>query len=217
VSRTVVVYVHGLWLNGWEGVLLRRRLARRLGCETRAFSYASVSAGVSDNARALEVFLGQMSADTLHLVGHSLGGLLIFELFARSPALPPGRVVFLGSPLQGSRAARNLDRLAFGRRMMGFTGRELLVPVGGRRWSGPRELGVIAGSLALGMGRFVGSFDEPNDGTVLVSETQIEGAKRHLTLHTTHTGMVYSPVVAGHVAKFLQEGDFAAIGRSGGR
>jgi pimeloyl-ACP methyl ester carboxylesterase len=209
VSHTVVVYVHGLWLNGWEGVLLRRRLARRLGCQTGSFSYASVSAGVSDNARALEMFLGRMSADTLHLVGHSLGGLLILELFGRTPALPPGRVVLLGSPAQGSLAARKLERWALGRRMMGLTGHDLLIPVARRSWSGPRDLGVIAGNLSLGMGRLVGSFDAPNDGTVLVSETRIDGATEHLTLHTTHTGMVYSPVVAGHVATFLREGRFA--------
>jgi hypothetical protein len=30
--RTVVVYVHGLWLNGWESLLLRQRLSRQLDC-----------------------------------------------------------------------------------------------------------------------------------------------------------------------------------------
>jgi len=39
--RTVVVYVHGLWLKGGESFLLRRRLCRALNAESRVFPYAS--------------------------------------------------------------------------------------------------------------------------------------------------------------------------------
>src|ERR1700749_1539290 len=121
---TLVVYVHGLWLNGWESVLLRRRLAGQMGCETSAFSYPSVGADAAANARALGEYLERISADTLHLVAHSLGGLMVLEMFERvltaegrfpgGRPLPPGRVVLLGSPVQGSSAAQNLARLAFG-------------------------------------------------------------------------------------------------------
>ena len=94
---TVVVYVHGLWLNGWEGAWLRRRLSRQLKCATRRFAYPSVTADLNANARALGRFLAATPADTLHLVGHSLGGLVILELFRNGSPLPPGRVVLLGS------------------------------------------------------------------------------------------------------------------------
>src|SRR5271169_4029389 len=98
--RTVVIYVHGLWLTGIEGSLLRRRLARDLDAETRAFSYASVKSTVTANAQALEKFLLELRADTVHLVGHSLGGLVILKMFERGAGalLPPGRIVLLGSP-----------------------------------------------------------------------------------------------------------------------
>jgi pimeloyl-ACP methyl ester carboxylesterase len=210
VSGTVLVYVHGLWLNGWESVLLRRRLSRHLGCTALSFGYSSVGAGLDDNARALAVFLESMAADTLHLVGHSMGGLLILQLFETARVLPPGRIVLLGSPVQGSRAARNLAGWPFGPRIMGHTAREVLLPERERRWSGVRDLGVIAGSLAIGFGRLVGPFNQPSDGTVLVSETRIAGSKEHLTLRTTHSGMVYSPAVARHAAAFLRTGQFAA-------
>src|ERR1700679_4124841 len=71
---TMVVYVHGLWLTGIEGGILRRRLAKTLSVETRVFSYASVRLGLAANAQALAKFLGDLRTDTLHLVGHSLGG-----------------------------------------------------------------------------------------------------------------------------------------------
>src|SRR3981189_2417517 len=140
---TVIVYVHGLWLNGAEGVLLRRRLARDLKGEARAFEYPSVAADVSTNARALAEYLAAIRADTLHLVGHSLGGLVIFKLFedaearVAAPPLqarvgrrgwPPGRVVLRGSPLRGCRAAQNFSRLPLAKQIMGMgVGEELLV------------------------------------------------------------------------------------------
>jgi pimeloyl-ACP methyl ester carboxylesterase len=206
--RTVAVYVHGLWLNGWEALLLRRRLARALGCETLSFSYPSVSADLSRNARALAEFLRRIPADRLHLVGHSMGGLLILELFERAPELPPGRIVLLGSPVQGSRAARNLAARRLGHKIIGLTAREVLLPQRERRWSGARELGVIAGTLPLGLGRLLGPFGEASDGTVLLAETRLPGAKQQLMLRTSHSGMMYSSPVARQTATFLLEGGF---------
>jgi pimeloyl-ACP methyl ester carboxylesterase len=218
--RTVVVYVHGLWLNGWESLLLRRRLSLELSCETQSFRYSSVGVGLHENAQALAAFLAQIRADVVHLVGHSMGGLVILELFergyasddgrARGAALPPGRIVLLGAPVRGSLAARNLAQLPFGRRILGLTAHEVLLPERDRRWPGKRDLGVIAGNVPVGFGRFMGPFSAPSDGTVLVHETHLSGAKEYLVLHTTHSGMVYSPLVARQVAIFLRDGHFEA-------
>lgn len=218
--RTTVVYVHGLWLNGWESLLLRQRLARHLNATALSFAYSSVGTGLAENAQALREFLGGLRADALHLVGHSMGGLVILELFERAaarahatadrPFPPPGRIVLLGSPVRGSRAARNLSRLPFGRRILGLTAHEALLPQRDRQWSGGRDLGVIAGTVPMGMGRFLGPFDSPSDGTVLVEETRLAGAKQHLSLRTTHTGLVFSPEVARQTAAFLRDGGFVA-------
>jgi len=92
-------------------------VALDLPAESRQFSYPSVSAGVAANAAALARFLSDIPThtahriDTLHLVGHSLGGLVILKMFADAsacPTLPPGRIVLMGSPVQGSRAAQSL-------------------------------------------------------------------------------------------------------------
>ena len=142
------------------------------------------------------------SADTLHLVGHSMGGLVILECLEsvlRTPAveprdrpLPPGRIVLLASPVQGSRAAQRLARWPFGRRIMGLTAGEVLLEPRTRQWSGARDLGVIAGDRPLGSGHLLGPFDAPNDGTVLVEETRLAGAREHLQLRVSHSGMMLS-------------------------
>jgi pimeloyl-ACP methyl ester carboxylesterase len=207
---TVVVYVHGLWLTGIEGGILRKRLAKDLSAETHAFSYPSVNSSMAANAQALAKFLSELPADTLHLVGHSLGGLVILKLFEGGDAdwLPPGRIVLLGSPLNGSRAARNLARLPLGKKILGRGVEEELLSLRERRWQGQRELGVIAGSLAVGLGRLVGVGSAPSDGTILVDETRLPGIRAHLVLKVSHTGLPFSPTVARQTGAFLSSGNF---------
>jgi hypothetical protein len=55
---------------------------------------------------------------------------------------------------------------------------------------------------------------EPNDGTVAVTETEIDGATDHCVLPVSHTGMWMSAAVAGQVASFLENGRFDQVDRS---
>jgi pimeloyl-ACP methyl ester carboxylesterase len=213
---TVIVYVHGLWVTGREAFWLRRRLEQDLEAKTLTFPYPSVTTDATTNARALAKFLAALRADTLHLVGHSLGGLVILKLFeegADAPAqLPPGRIVLLGSPLCGSRAARNLARLPFGKKIMGLGATEELLAARERRWNGARDLGVIAGDLSFGLGRLVGTLGGPSDGTILVEETELDGTADRLVLRVSHTGMLFSAVVARAAGAFLSTGRFRTLG-----
>ncbi len=210
MRKPVIVYVHGLWLRGYEATFLRRRLAQALGADTRSFTYSSVRATITDNALALRAYLAQIRTDRLHLVAHSMGGLVILKLFELGAAaeLPPGRIVFLGSPVRGSRTAQRLVRLPFGRTLLGLTAHDELLVTRDRRWDGARDLGVIAGNRPLGAGRLLGSFDEPNDGTVLVEETRLPGAAQQLTLRVSHSGLPFSGLVARQAAAFLRDGRF---------
>jgi hypothetical protein len=217
--RCVIVYVHGLWQRGGEALLLRKRLARTLKSEVRAFAYPSVAADATTNSRALFAYLSTIDADRLHLVGHSLGGLMIVKLFednARADlCLPPGRVVLLGSPLRGSRTAQNLARLRFGRKIMGRSVNQELLHLRDRAWSGLRELGIIAGNSSFGLGRLVGKLDAPSDGTVTIEETQIAGASDRIVIRTSHTGMLFSAEVASQASAFLSTGRFRRVVGSG--
>src|ERR1700761_7080971 len=95
---------------GLEGEFLRRRLARKLGADVPRFHYRSITANLAANAEKLTSLVSSLDVDTLHLVGHSLGGVLILKMFEQlaGSGLPPGRVVLLGSPVTGSRAARSV-------------------------------------------------------------------------------------------------------------
>ena len=203
-----VVLVHGLWMNGLEMSLLRWRI-NKAGFATQRFSYPTVGSDIATNAARLQQFLGSLDADTVHFVGHSLGGLLILRLFEDFPAQRPGRIVLLGTPYAGSATARNLARRAWGRRLLGRSLEQALLG-DGPRWQGGRDLGVIAGTTPMGLGLLVGELSRPNDGTVILAETQgIPGAVS-CTLPSSHSSLLFSAEVAQRVCRFLRSGRFEA-------
>ncbi|SCZ50148.1 esterase/lipase family protein [Thiohalomonas denitrificans] len=200
-----VVLVHGLWMTGAEMALLRRRLSR-CGYRTYQFRYRSLRRDLSANAHRLHRFLATVPGDTVHLVGHSLGGLVIRKLFQQFPQQRPGRIVTLGTPHNASAVARYLRRFRAGRVLLGRSAQALcseLTP-----WEGVRELGVIAGTLALGMGRFLVRLPS-NDGVVAVEETSLENATDRIDLPVSHMGLIVAASVAAETCHFLQHGRFS--------
>ncbi len=207
VPNPHVVFVHGLWMSGLETLWIRRRV-RNLGFTPQVFHYASLHASVEQVVEGLSAVLAGL-APPVHLVGHSLGGLMLLRLFELRPDQPPGRVVLMGAPAAGSHAAQNVARWAIGPAVLGPLALAELAGSRPRRWTVPRQLGVVAGSGRRGVGRLVSDLPEPNDGTVTVGETRIEGMTDHVVLPVTHTGMLVSAAVAQHVARFLHRGRFA--------
>jgi pimeloyl-ACP methyl ester carboxylesterase len=209
MDGSAVVYVHGLWMVGAEGQLLRRRLRHECGLDLHTFHYSSVRTPLGQIVEALGAMLQQLPGRQVHLLGHSLGGLIILECLRRHRIERPGRVVLLGSPLLGCRTAARLGRLGLARPLLGRAVCEQLLAPQPRRWTSERELGVISGSMPLGFGRLVTlRFGEENDGTIAVSETRIPGAKAYLTLPVSHLGLLFSSRVAREAGGFFQHGRF---------
>jgi pimeloyl-ACP methyl ester carboxylesterase len=208
--KTAAVFVHGLWLTGAESLLLRRRNAATHGFACHSFTYRTVSNSVQPVIDQLAKFVSRIDADRVHFVGHSLGGIVLHRYFEQARDLPPGRVVFLGSPTVKSRSAEQVGRLPVLRSMIGrMVTDELVSPTGTREWRCDRELGCIAGTRPMGLGRFFARFDEDSDGTVSVSETKLPGHTAHVTLPVSHMGMLTSTKVAVEVGTFLETGHFS--------
>lgn len=207
-APATVVLVHGLWMSGFELGVLKHRLEGTGELRASAFSYPSLAGCMNDHASSLAAFARTLHVARLHFVGHSLGGLVILRALELAPDLPPGRAVLLGTPAQGSRAAQGVARLPFGRTLLGLAVTEECIDYAPREWKGTREIGVIAGSMGLGLGRLFAELNTDHDGTVLVEETHLPGAKDHIVLSTSHTGMLFSAEVAEQAAFFLKEGTF---------
>lgn len=203
--QEVVALVHGLYMRGFCLALLARRLTQA-GYRTVLFSYPSLHSTPAALVELVRPVLARLDAPAAHWVGHSLGGLIIRQLLARAPELPPGRVVTLGTPHQGCRIARRLEQRGW-RFMLGESG-QLGLLGDAPPWTGERELGSIAGVLNVGLGRLFGPVEPPADGTVAVAETYLPGMTDHICLPVSHTGMLFSPLVARQTCAFLKTGKF---------
>jgi pimeloyl-ACP methyl ester carboxylesterase len=205
-----VVLVHGLWMHGAVMRWMARRI-ERAGYVVHCFSYASVRVSLAENANRLAAFCDALNVRGLHLVGHSLGGLLIarmLETRGNSARRDIGRVVFLGSPFVDSYAARQLSRARIGAMAVGASVGDWLRdarPGNLARY----EIGVIAGNRALGLGRVVARhLPAPHDGTISVAETVVPGARDAVVLNVSHSEMILSVPVVRQVCEFLRHGQF---------
>lgn len=205
--REAVVFIHGIWMLGWEMGVLRRRL-EQCNFVCYQFRYHSLNSPPQDNAVRLDSFINKIEADIIHLLAHSLGGIIVLHLFDKAPIQKPGRILMMGTPLNGSALAARLYKTSITRPLLGrSTQRGLLGDV--PPWNGGRELGMIAGGKGMGLGSLLfGVVEAPNDGTVSVAETRSHVVDAHLTVPYSHMGMLWSPRVAEAACAFLREGHF---------
>jgi pimeloyl-ACP methyl ester carboxylesterase len=201
-----VVLLHGLWMNrfvmGWHA----HRLASH-GYAVHLFGYPSLARPLEANAASLARFLGALPARTLHLVGHSLGGVTAMASLVARPEPRVRRVVLLGAPVRGSAAGVQLAAHRIGRQLLGRSiGTWGIVPVS----EAPAgiEVGVIAGTRRLGIGAMLTRLSGPNDGVVTVAETELPEARDSVIVHVAHSQMLVSPTVARQTEHFLRTGCF---------
>ena len=177
--------------------------------DVELFAYRTTTESLDDVVARLARRIAQAKRSPVHLIGHSLGGVVLLRMLEHFASMPPGRVVLLGSPVQGSAVARRLGRLALGRRMLGSIAKDELLADAPRVWNQTRELGIVAGTKPMGLGRVVLRFQEPNDGTVAARETELPGATERIVLPVSHFGMLLSARVVEQTGRFLRDGRFS--------
>ena len=205
LSRPAVILVHGLWLGGWTMQGLRLRLARR-GYAAHVFTYPSTEQSLDLHAQRLAARIGELDEPVIHLVGYSLGGLVVLRSLRNHGEQRIGRVVLMGTPVRACMAGQRLEHLAGGKRLLGAS-RDIWrsLPEVFR----PRcELGVIAGSRPWGLGRMLTRLPGINDGVVRLEETDAAGMRDRIVLPLSHSGMLVSAHAARAVAEFLERGAF---------
>lgn len=209
VTAPTVVLVHGLWTPAAVLVPHGRWLKDR-GYRTHRFGYPSVRASLSQNAQSLRRCIAEVKGNEIHLVGHSLGGLVILDMLRHDPDPRLRRVVLLGSPCVDSHCARRLARIAGIPALLGHSIGEWLSRGPGTALAPPPgvEIGVLAGTRSLGLGRVVPGLPRPNDGVVTVAETFLPGATDHIALPVAHSEMLASRRCAAQIAAFLGTGRF---------
>ena len=207
-ARERIIFVHGLWLTGIESLWLRRRLTQHYGYELEVFSYGTRVESLDSVLDRLQALIAP-SDQVTYLLGHSLGGRITLKyLLQRAATHAVRRAVLMGSPVGGSRAPRVLAAHGWGREIIGAAALQQLLVSDAEVTTLPCEVGVIAGTLPLGVGGLFASFDEPHDGTVALSETTLAAATDQITLPVSHLGMLVSESVVEAIATFCRSGHF---------
>jgi len=213
VGRDAVLLLHGLWMNRLVMQYLSTALTRA-GFSTHVLAYRSMQGTLSEHRARVAGSIAALSETRIHLLGHSMGGVIAMDFLSHidlagiEEAAPRiGRTLLLGSPVVDCGAARDFGESAGGRLLLGESmtvWREafpLRVPPG-------REVGAIAGTECLGLAPLFVDIPDDNDGVVTIRETRLDGLADHIVLPVSHTGMLFSSVVADQCAAFLKNGRF---------
>ncbi len=196
-----VVLIHGLFMRPVVMKPLQFRL-ERAGYSASCFGYRTTRESLENNIDALHRFVSTLDAETVHFVGHSLGGLLIRYLFERYPSEKPGCIVSLGTPHQGAEIAHFLSNTFLAPILGASKEKGLLEPPG--PWiDKSHPYGSIAGTAPTGPLPLLTNNRAASDGTVLLSETFLEGQTDHISLPCLHTQLIYSESAYEQVIHFL--------------
>ena len=206
-----VVLVHGLWMHGVVFSLFSRRLGR-MGFDAQTYSYPTVRSGLGENASKLHRYIVRSGSRHVHLVGHSLGGLVVLRMLADRDVPWIGRVVLMGAPCDGCHCAGWLAHWPGGDAVLGRSMQDWLRSGGVQSLSKAHEIGVIAGNRSFGTGRLIPGLARPNDGVVAVQETRLDSAQDRLVLPVTHSQMLVSRICVEQTAHFLRTGSFQRDG-----
>ena len=200
--------LHGLWMNRLVMHPLQAAL-EDAGYRTLALAYRSMRGTLDEHCARVAEGVARVEAQRVHLLGHSMGGVIALNFLMRRPELSRiGRTLLLGSPVASCDSARDFARHAVGRLFMGNSV-ALWEDMPPPHIPAGREVGGIAGDVPLGLGPLFVQLDGPNDGVARVEETRLEGMADHIVLPVSHTGMLFSAAVAEQCTAFLRDGRFA--------
>lgn len=198
-AQQAVVLVHGLWMSRWSFGWIARDLEAK-GYKVYRFGYKTSSKPFAFNMLKLQSYVNSRSENTVHLVVHSMGGILSMR------SLPnirkDGKLIMLGSPINGSQAAKAMGQKKWSSWLL-------------RHAAEPLENGVvdpivfrtsymIAGtSNGIGITKLVTKLPKPNDGTVALHETQADWIGTHTTEKTNHFRMLFHKNIKQKISDFL--------------
>lgn len=202
-----VIIIHGLWVHGLVMGWLTRHI-KQDGFAARSYSYPTMRLTLSENAERFARYCTSLAAPRIHIVAHSMGGLVALKMLQMNRQLRCGRLILIGTPYSGSFAAQRLARFPGGHSLLGRSIAEWLresrpVP------DGIAEIGIIAGTRGYGLGRLIApSLPQPHDGVVTLAETEVPGVTQRIDLKVGHTEMLVSREVARQCCAFLRNGCF---------
>lgn len=206
-----VILLHGLLRSAWSLRRIERALQPDYQVINRNYPSRKHSIETLADLAISPALEACDSAERVHFVTHSLGGILVRQYLSRNRIDNLGRVVMLGPPNQGSELVDAFSRRLWFKAINGPTGQQL----GTDQHSVPMQLGAVDFDVGVIAGDrnynpvFKRIIQGPDDGKVSVASSKIEGMNDHLVLPVNHTFMMLDNRVINQVKHYLTHGRFA--------
>jgi len=213
-TKPLVVLVPGIFSPTVTMWPMARRFKRR-GFQTLIFQNRYLLKTPEQNAQRLLTKLQVLQADHVHLLGHSLGGIVIMHALRLNREQPVGKrfvngkVVLIASPVNGSEFARGLHRHRLLRPLLGRCVVDGVLN-GVPEELDERETGVISGTSRAGLAAMIYKSEHPNDGMINEFETHLNGAQDTVSVPQSHALMLFSRRCTELAIRFVQHGRFVA-------
>lgn len=210
-GRDTVVLLHGLVRTSHSMRKIERALEAEgyqvlnLDYPSRDFPIETLSEMV-----AKEITEGTTDADHIHIVTHSMGGILVRYIQQHFPIERLGKVVMLSPPNHGNEVVDTLGNSKIFRWINGPAGLQLGTEDGGLVAKLPLvdfELGVITGDRSINW-MLSCMITGKDDGKVSITSAQIDGMSAFKIVHASHPFIMKDRDVIAAVLSFLKCGKF---------
>ena len=195
----VVVLIHGLGANGFVLMGLLARRLKRAGYRTLIWSYPSFTRTIDSHGEKLQRRLAELDADSavnrIHLVSHSMGGIVARYALILGRPTKLGRLVMLAPPNKGARLAT------------------VCGPALRRCFPAIDQLAMRPDSFVNALPEpeeiEVGIIDASTDFLVGAGNTSLACQRDHIVLRATHSLLAFQRSLAAEVLRFLATGAFS--------
>jgi hypothetical protein len=209
-NKEIIVLLHGLGRNNASMWLLASRL-EDAGYYVQRVGYSSLHKKPDEILKDVSSQINQCCqkhTQSVHFVGHSLGGLMVRAYLQNNKVDNLGRVVLLGTPNKGTEAVDYFSN-SWLMEILGPTAKAL----GTDDKSFPKSLkapyypvGIIAGEHKSKFNDHV--IQGKDDGLVSVESTKIDVMTDFIIIETSHSMMRYDSEVADQTIEFIKNGEF---------
>ena len=199
-----IVLLHGQGRTRLSMMILSRRF-RSAGYQTVNFPYNQTIDSLDEISDQLIDFIRKkVKTKNYHLIGHSLGNVIIRDAFQKEYPDGLGKVVMLAPPNQPAHLAKRLKKNLIYRVFTGDSGQKLSEEKFYRDLPVPTvPFGVIAGNKGQRL-----TFSEPNDGLVSIESTKLDGMADWILLHHGHTFIMNCKDTFDQCQHFIEHGHF---------
>jgi len=209
-NKEIIVLLHGLARSNTSMWLLASRL-EDAGYYVRRVEYDSLHQNPNEILTEISSQINQCCqkhAQSVHFVGHSLGGLMVRAYLQNNRVDKLGRVVLLGTPNQGTEAADHFSN-SWLMKILGPTAKTL----GTDADSFPKSLEAPYYPVGIVAGEHKSQLNDPvipgkDDGLVSVEATKIDTMTDFIIIETGHSRMRYDREVADQTIEFIKNGAF---------